>query len=254
MSLGAIGFGGARRTERDVFVPSWTPGFTDLSCEVTKNGKPLGFRIEEVAEERRWAIQPSGECMGQLEFEAALQRWYRENYEIRALLAGKPRPVPDVMFDAVPRVEDFVAYKVDPRDPTKLLDIRFDPEKTTAPKPQPTDLLYTADGESAKTRAAVMREQEERRLDSDRAAKMAELGELYATGEITEQTYISRSRALFQGPPVQTPSPLQAHAAPEEAPEEPTLERVLAKCGAAVKPRGKHLHELRCKTCQAMGG
>ena len=83
---------------------------------------------------------------------------------------------------------------------------------------------------------------------------MAELGELYATGEITETTYISRSRALFQGAPTQTSAPIQAPAVHEEAPEEPTLERVLAKCGAAVKPRGKHLHELRCKTCQAMGG
>ena len=70
--------------ERGVIVPSWYERHkSPQTTTVTLDGVPIepGFVVAQVAPERRWAIQESGEVLPQLEFHQAHLKWYNAQYQ-----------------------------------------------------------------------------------------------------------------------------------------------------------------------------
>ena len=129
-----------RIPELQTIVPSWYKRHTAPSKTIVKQGgKPVapGFLVAEVAPELRWAIGEDGEVLGQLEFRQAHEVWYTAQYQA----AGQPSDDPNLR--PIPRVERFVARRVDPSDPTRLQPI-LRPPKEPAPPIQP---LYNAAGD-----------------------------------------------------------------------------------------------------------
>ena len=107
-------------TARGTFVPPWYRPHLDPHLAVLReDGTPLGFRIREVAPERRWAIADDGRVMNKHDFRDRLQEWYEGQWKWRS----PPQPPLDVSLGAFPTPEGFVSKGVDPRNPLRLYDL-----------------------------------------------------------------------------------------------------------------------------------
>ena len=107
-------------TARGTFVPPWYKPHLDPHLAVLReDGGPLGFRIAEVAPERRWAISDDGRVMNKHDFRDRLQEWYEGQWKWK----NPPQPPLDVSLGAFPTPEGFVSKGVDPRNPLRLYDL-----------------------------------------------------------------------------------------------------------------------------------
>jgi hypothetical protein len=95
-------------------VPSFYRPHADLTVTVTKGGVSLGFTLAEVAADRRWAIGPDGEVLDQMEFADTLPRVWDDQYR---LAGANPQ---SHAGNAVPRVENYVAWTQDDARPDRL--------------------------------------------------------------------------------------------------------------------------------------
>jgi hypothetical protein len=109
------------QTPRGPFIPPWYKPHADLDVPVLDaRGNPLGFVIGQVAPERRWAIDSAGHVMHRNDFAERLTQWYEGQWR----WLSPPRVPLDVSLGAFPLPEVFVSKGVDPRNATRLTDIR----------------------------------------------------------------------------------------------------------------------------------
>ena len=132
--------------ERGTSIPAFYEPHTDLNVTVRQDNVPVppGFTVHRVPPERRWAIRPSGELIPQIEFE----RLYMLHYEdhIRHMDGDEKKVPGKANCQPMPTVRAYVSVELDPRDPSKLIQMGYDP----FPKPQKeaNQTLYDADGEN----------------------------------------------------------------------------------------------------------
>jgi len=90
------------KTPRGTIVPEFYKPHQNLDVQVAFGGVLMGFKIEDVAPERRWAVHPDGAVLDQSTF----ARYYEQILSI-----GAVGPT-----DAchMPAVDDYVAKSVDP--------------------------------------------------------------------------------------------------------------------------------------------
>lgn len=111
------------KTPRAMIVPPWYKPHADLSLPVVSSkGRPLGFTIGDVADERRWAIGPDGRCMDQADFQLKHDEFRLGQFDWDYPPQKRP---PDITFafEARPTVEGFVSRGPDPADPKRLVDL-----------------------------------------------------------------------------------------------------------------------------------
>ena len=246
--------------ERGTVVPPWAPSIRDFTVTVKKmvDGEPKeispSFTIGDVAPEYRWAINPdTGVIKSQPEFRQDYEKWYVAHYTMQgAKVEG------DVT--EIPNVEEFVSRRVDPNDTSKIVPMNHDSDRPIVSKVKP---IHDRDGEVlSEERLAEL----EGRKEADAlGAKMKQLVEMLASGDISNEVFVKRSTELYGGSvvvgsdspdsdqpvSVEPPTGFEQKAEDEPEPEtEPEPEMTLALCGKEVKVRGKHLHELRCKACE----
>jgi hypothetical protein len=251
---------------------------------VKQNGIPLigaggeTFTVSWVAPERRWAIDPEGELLGQNEFNATFLQTVLEYYEVLRA-NGHPNAAfkGDLNLHPQPAVQDYVSLCIDPEDESKLSHIGYDPHSTGE---QP-ERFYDTDGEEiagaridhlcaayadpklrvtlTEVEVAEVRSRLGVAADdmSELATKLELLNSMLSDGTITMEQHSVQVSALTgkvvvaqADKPVITPDP-----APAE--EKPVL--VTALCGKEVRGKtaqtanfGKRAHERRCGKCEAL--
>lgn len=241
---------------------------------VKANGEPLlscksPFVVAQVPIERRWAILPNGELMGELEFRKHYIMWYdeyyrelaRENPDLQNVDGGKADyDIPDPLR--------FVAVQVDETNPRKFVPANYDPHGTAGAR---SKQFFTSEGEevdedrlqvlcnayaSKKLRKSLKPHEIEEvetalgiTAGSDIASKLELLNSMLVAGDLTAMEH-SRQVALLTGAeiPVETPTPqtekgdsVQAEeptgaaraADPpsEENPDSPPTHTATARCG-----------------------
>jgi hypothetical protein len=197
---------------------------------VMHDGKPMEscgktFTVAQVPIERRWAILPNGEVMGELEFRKHHVAWYeeyfrelaRENPDLQNVDGGKPDyDIPDPLR--------FVAVQVDPTNPRKFVPVNYAPHETQGAR---SNEFYTRDGEKVdadrmqvlcnayadprlRKRLSVMEIQEVEdalgittRGAGEIASKLELLNSMLTAGDLTAEQH-SRQVALLTGAPVPT--------------------------------------------------
>jgi len=269
--------------ERGTIIPSWyvRNPHRDPNLVVKRGGLPLlgmdkePFTISQVAPERRWAVDEDGELMNQTDFDAAKKKTIFEFYEtLQANGHPDARYVGNVDREPIPDVAYFVSWRIDPEDPTKLLEIGFDPNKKPGDVPK---RYHTSDGDviDASRMDVLCKSYHDPALRSKLtpeeiaeveqslgvkasdggsaiAAKLEQLTELRASGALSDEDYIANVAKLTgTGAPTEPPAKTNGAAAPAE--DEPA---VLAACGkAGLKvPNGLAAHERRCTKCRATRG
>lgn len=159
--------------ERDTYAPrEYDPRIHAANPLVTQNGVPIpvpgpdgasGFKVHEVAPERRWAVQESGEVLAQPDFEREIRRWQAGYYSLpRPHKPGfQPSPMTGSLNDEpLPRVERFVAVRVDPGDPSRVVPIQRQPTerpRLTRQWDQRSEQFVPVDTEDEKTRQIAAR-------------------------------------------------------------------------------------------------
>jgi len=260
---------------------------------VTRDGLPvLGankepFTISQVAPERRWAVLDTGELMSEEPYKAKA----KDNHlELFALLRATD---PDIVFkgnlDLLPirDAANYVAWRVDPENPAKLLEIGFDPNAVGGK----AEKLYDHEGEGIggtrmdtlcqsyadKKGRAKMTAEEVAEVENhlgvsssgggnEIAIKLEALTELHAEGLLSATDYAKKvsqlagagSAAAVEPEPdgddapteTEPPSATAGDPAPPEREEGATL------CGKpGLNPKkGIPAHERRCKECRALNG
>jgi len=110
------------KTPRGTIVPSFYEPHRNLNHNVTLNGVPIGFKISDVAPERRWAIGVDGDVIDQGTFE----RYYE-----KILSVGSVGPIDSCH---IPAVDDYVSKCVDPDNETRFRRlVRIDKRGKRAP-------------------------------------------------------------------------------------------------------------------------
>jgi len=217
--------------DRGTYIPSWCKWRTngwERAVDVTQDGKSLGFKVEQVLPERRWAIEQSGELLSQIFFESEYKRY----------LSGFIVPA-GVKLDAepIPCVERWVRKTVDPTDPARLIDIGFDPLK---PAEEKQEAKYNQEGDLS---FRFLAEQKEA---SQRLAKTDQLKDLRDQGIITDAQYFEQVEALQ--PVVEVEA--RAVVGPEPEPEVPKTNLLPTLCGEQRQQGASiRMHEMRCKKC-----
>ncbi len=136
-------------------VPSFYVEHANASELIVKvNGEPLlspdrakgsPFVVAQVPIERRWAVLPDGEVMGELEFRKRYIMWYdeyfrelaRENPDLQNVDGGKSD------YD-IPNPLRFVSVQVDETNPRKFVPANYDPHGTAGAR---SKQFFTSDGE-----------------------------------------------------------------------------------------------------------
>ena len=245
---------------------------------VKANGEPLlspsrttgsPFVVAQVPIERRWAVLPDGEVMGELEFRKCYIHWYdeyfrelaRENPDLQNVDGGKADyDIPDPLR--------YVAVQVDETNPRKFVPANYDPHGTAGAR---SKQFFTSEGEeidedrlqilcnayaSKKLRKALKPneiEEVEAALGitpgSDIATKLELLNDMKAAGDLTAEQHSKQVAMLTgaaipaKGPTsetetddsVQTEKPAEAARAadvPTEVnPDTPPTHTATARCG-----------------------
>ncbi len=249
--------------------PHQDPG----SVVVKKGGEPLlgmggnTFTVAEIAPERRWAVGYDGEVMVQAAFKVAKQQGVLEFYQMlrdnghpNARYEGK------LSNEPIPSAAEFVSWRVDPLDETKLLQIGYDPNPGDRPKQEKfydssgeeimasrMDILIKAYAEP-KQRAAMF-ESERKEVEahlgveanasgSDIATRLEVLTGLKEDGLLSEKQFIDQVTALT-GKTVEAEEVAAPVAQISDA-KQPTA----ALCGKECKGKvGVTAHERNCKKC-----
>ena len=108
-------------SHRGIFITPWYKPHENLDLPVTQHGKPLGFKIADVAVERRWAIDANGEVMDSREFIDRLTEWYIGQW------SWQSPPMPPLQIDTCgyPTVDNFVAKGPDPANQARLRSLKL---------------------------------------------------------------------------------------------------------------------------------
>jgi hypothetical protein len=139
----------------------------DESAVVTKNGKPITANGETlllgmVPMERRYAIGPcqngKAEVLPQHEFEVANQENYIAEYQMFKQAPDK------VALRHIPNVAQYVAWKIDPTDPTRIAPLGFLPGAKPA-EVQVTDTHEIEVLRAQKDEQALALDEMQRKLD-----------------------------------------------------------------------------------------
>jgi hypothetical protein len=89
------------------------------------------FTIAQIAPERRWAVLADGNLMAQDQFHSLKQQTIYEFYEMmRATGHPDAKYEGKITNEPIPDVSDFVSWRIDPNDNTKLLQIGYDENAT----------------------------------------------------------------------------------------------------------------------------
>jgi len=257
-------------------IPSfYTPHTNPSEILVTQGGVPiagargkLSFTVADVAPERRWAIRESGEVMPQHVFESHLMRVREEWFE----KVEKVKPPGDLQKEVIPSVQRFVTRTPDPSDPSRLIEIGFDPN--AKPDPSGERRLWDAKGEESVAGGDRLRmlldayhsptlrkvlkkweiEEVEAHLSGDGGAvvsgasglvaKLEELNAMLAAGDISREVH-SRRVSLLTGATM-------PDALVPDAPEKPKrrMGYSAAPCGVELPNVHKRKHIASCPACQ----
>lgn len=261
---------------------------------VTTSGVPLlcsgkSFTVAQIPIERRWAVLPNGEVMGELEFRKFHTMWYeewfrelaRENPELENVDGGRPDcDIPDPCR--------YVAVQVDPANPKQFTPVNYEPHKTTGARSKE---FYTRDGEAVdEDRLKVLcnawadpnlrgrlkpAEVEEVKMalgissggGNETATKLELLNSMLAAGDLTTEQH-SRQVSLLTGAatsepaeasePTKDPPPAEGDSEKVDVnPDEPPTFTATARCGkqfAKGSKQGAHgavgLHQQKCPSCK----
>jgi len=184
---------------------------TNTGALVTHNGTVIErcgikLRLDMVPMERRFAIGKvdgfTAEVLPQHVFAEEAKLNYIEEYQMR----GKSPDNVTLMY--IPSVVDFVAKKIDPTDPKRLVDLGFDPERKAEPAKKEDALVEVATLRAQKDAQALQIDDLQRKID--------ELAHLMATK-------------------------------PEPAPSIRVAEKETAPCGREVTKGYVEQHVARCK-------
>jgi hypothetical protein len=181
--------------ERETYVPEFTPRFPDETLPVRgRNGKPLGFAISDVLEERRFALAADGQCLNERDFEPTYVKWITRVCipDGRVINLASINKYYDPRLEPVPNPEEFVnARWLNGR----VVNITFDETKVEMLRsPAPTDRKYDASGEivsAERARASL--------ADRSAIAKIEALRDLLSDGTITEAIFTAKVTALVGG-------------------------------------------------------
>lgn len=258
--------------DRGTHIPAWYVRNRHQEPEKTvvkHKGEPLKgfdgnpFTVAQVAPERRYAIGLDGEVMDVNDFRSAHQQAHLEYYEVLRRRHPNAQFTGQIDLIPIPNPADWVKWGVDPEDSTKLRQIGYDPKRPAGMKPE---YFYNAEGEkvegsriehlcnayadpqlrkSLKTHEIAEVEEHlgisSRAGHSEVAAKLEQLTELMNDGAISVEVYAKKVAALTGKAP-------EAEEKAEETETDPNI----ARCGHKCKPKGKAVHEFRCKKCKAL--
>lgn len=241
----------------------------DPDLVVKQAGLPLlgvdrePFTIAQVAPERRWAVLTDGNLMDQQQFTVIKQQTIYEFYEMM-----RANGHPDAKYEGkinnepIPDVSDFVSWRIDPNDNTKLLMMGYDEDATNGARSEHfhdtkgdqiigarLEILCQAYATPAGRNQMTPTERAEVEQhmgvsvavsDGGIAAKLEVITDLHRTGMLSSDDFLKAVQDLtgkIDGPGVpETKSP---HT---------------ARCGKA-DCRGKvglGAHERNCKKCKAI--
>ena len=264
--------------ERNEHVPTWYVQHENpSSIRVKINGIPQDYTVADVPPERRWAINADGDVLAQSEFGPLMERKYDEYFRV---VHGKQFPG-SVKREFVPRVERYVAVKVDPVDKRRLMPQGYNPNATAG---STSKVLYDKDGENpleGEDRLRLLasyyqdpkgkgrlKEHEIAEVEAylreagggtvpvtqdDTAARLEVLTELLGTGDITQETYVKRVGALtgiapIAGSDCKPTLDMVAKATVKKA--KPKKKPIVMECGAEVWPFHKTRHIAKCEKCK----
>lgn len=205
---------------RGTFVPGWyvaNPHEKADGVIVKQRGVPLVPTIEvgKIAPERRWPIGLDGELMDQMRFSESYKLMIEEFYK-----HGNNRYEGKIHLEPIPDVVDFVSWRIDTEDNTRLLPIHYDPYKTQGAVPE---VLMDSEGENAIPRLEAIRNVDPGLLTARERQELAQV----------------------------SPEP-----APEPEPEPepaPPAEGIYSACGKSFSgKRERHAHQLRCSECKTL--
>lgn len=257
------------------------PHADPTSIVVTQGGVALrgvnddSFTVAHVAEECRWAIDPEGEVLNQIDFEAGLTKMRLEYFEVLKV-NGHPNASypgnPD--REHKPRAERYVARCVDPEDPSHLIDIGYNRHANAGARPE--NFVDAAGDALAETRLetlqAAYHDPKQRKALTPKeiaeveghigmsgatpdgvANKLEVLTELHDAGDISDGAYMAKVAALTGAtaqPVKEEPAKEEPVNHPKENARKPQL-MVQALCLAECKGnRGLKIHERNCHKCR----
>ena len=222
--------------------------------------KPKPFTISQVAPERRWAVLSNGNVMDQAQFDAGYKQVVLEFYAmLRERGNTGARFEGNIALVPIPDVAEYVSWRVDPDDETKLLAIGYDPHATDGAV---SDRFHDAKGEQIMASRLQILEQaystaagRKQMTDTERtevelhlglsaqagsdgvAAKLEVLTDLHKAGKLSSEDYLASVTALSGAEPAREVS----------AAKQPTL----ARCGKddCKGEVGRKAHESRCGKC-----
>jgi len=232
---------------------------------VTQDGLPLlgmdkkPFTIAQVAPERRWAVLEDGNVMNQTDFDAAKKKGVFEYYEML-----RARGNPDAKYsgkidcEPIPAAAEYVAWRVDPEDATKLLQIGFDPNATDGARAKQ---FHTREGEAIEaTRLDVLCQafatEAGRKQMTDAeiaeveahvgvrasaggdgvAAKLEMLTDLKNAGSLSDEAYIDAVSKLTGAGGTVTPIRPEPDPKPEESSEPEEVDPLPEAASSAAAP------------------
>jgi hypothetical protein len=279
--------------DRPFHIPTFYKRHEDPAGIVVKqDGLPLlsdskrEFTVADVPPERRWAIRENGEIISKDEFKRLLthvrEEWFRL-VQTDGKEVGQVPPHWNPNREKVPSVRQYVSVMVDPRKPSRLIPMHYDPNATRGARP---DTLYDKDGEnpiSGDARIEILCHQyaqdKTRLLDHERkeveahlgiaadagtggvVAKIEELTSMFTAGEITDSVYAKRVAALTGKETVAvegTPAVAESVSVETEEVARSSAKgldvRSLMPCGLKVHNTKAQRHQQRCEKCQEVTG
>lgn len=225
---------------RDSYVPAWYTPHADTSLSVIgPQGEIPGFKIADVLEERRWAIDAGGRCLPQEAFER-LYKQFAEGFGARC------------EYDPVPHVLRFVSMTaVSNGDHQEFREIGFDPLKPATKTIEP---IWAHNGETFEEyqRRSKPADKEARDAMVAREAQAKLIVEMADSGLISPEAAAKRLGALHGlGSESEDDAAPEAQAAPAPTKEKPakrvhpnSMEHT-APCGATYKG-ALHYHTRKC--------
>ena len=157
------------------YVPAWYTPHKELDLEVTHEGVKQGFSIKHVLPYRRWALDASGATVSQGSF--------HETY-IRYLGAFEYPETHSLAHEYIPNVLGFVSMKRDVAG--QLVHILYNDDGRVVKTGK-----YTQDGDVASEWL------EKQRSTNDQLAKITQLADMFARGDIDAETF--KRRAALTG-------------------------------------------------------
>lgn len=231
------------------YIPAWAPE-VPLELEVREDGKPAGFRVQDILPSRRWAIDPqSGEVISQDRFD----RLYKEWISRRCLPDGQIVHIARVNqyfnpeLESVPNVRHWIRQIPDGAGRLKAVD--YDPN---AKSDEGTRYFYDHTGEHR-----VSEKQADVLQKLERLEKMRGLLSDEEFGEKRDALLAGSGMALDEVLGIKKPgsekpegfAPVEADPVSETPAAEPPT-TVAARCGKPCKNEfGRQAHERRCKKC-----